>query len=308
MIRGAEQGWRDIPVKWFRFLRRWPVVPVFVLGVLVIAAVFAPQMAPHDPIKQSLLDRNGPPFWAEGGSSKYILGNDHVGRDLLSRIIFGARISMMVVGISLASGMLVGISLGLISGWFGGILDEVIARTVDIWLALPFLLVALVVVVVVGQSLTVMIAVLAMVAWVPFVRNVRAEVLSLKERDYVALAKVSGASVPRILAVHIMPNVLNTIVVIATLNVGGLILTEATLSFLGAGHSLTHSGLGADGRRGPGLPHHRLVGIRFPWHCDLPHRYVAQLPGRLDPGPAGPSIAPDLDRENIAGGKRDGLR
>jgi peptide/nickel transport system permease protein len=163
------------------------------------------------------------------------MGNDHVGRDVLSRIIFGARISMIVVGISLASGMLVGISLGLISGWFGGILDEIIARTVDIWLALPFLLVALVVVVVLGQSLIVMIGVLAMVAWVPFVRNVRAEVLSLKERDYVALAKVSGASVPRILKTHIMPNVLNTIVVIATLNVGSLILTEATLSFLGAG-------------------------------------------------------------------------
>jgi peptide/nickel transport system permease protein len=219
----------------FQFIRRWPIIPIVVLVVLVICAIFAPLIAPHDPVKQSLRDRNGVPAWDAEGSATYLLGNDHVGRDVLSRIIYGSRISLMVAGVALASGLLVGSTLGLISGWFGGILDELISRVVDIWYALPFLLVALVVVIVLGQSLQVMMGVLALVAWSLFVRNVRAEVLSLKTRDYVALAQVAGASPFHIMYRHIMPGVLNTIVVIATLNVGGLILTEATLSFLGAG-------------------------------------------------------------------------
>ncbi len=236
LVLGREAGgWTQLPAQGWQFFRRWPVLPVFVLAVLVFAAIFAPLVAPHDPIKQNLGLRNAPPAWAEGGSMMHLLGNDHVGRDILSRIIHGSRISLMVAGVALGSGMLAGSALGLLAGWYGGVIDEVIARLVDIWLALPFLLVALVLVIVLGQSVTVMMGVLALVAWSLFVRNVRAEVLSLRERDYVALAKVAGASTPRILVVHIFPGVVNTIVVIATLAVGSLILTEATLSFLGAG-------------------------------------------------------------------------
>ena len=236
LVLGRDAGgWTRLPAQGWQFLRRWPVLPVFVLTILVFSAIFAPLIAPHDPRVQSLGDRNGPPFWAEGGSTKYLLGNDHVGRDVLTRIIFGARISLMVVGVALGSGLLAGSVLGLLAGWYGGCVDEIIARIVDIWLALPFLLVALVVVIVLGQSLAVLMGVLALTAWSLFVRNVRAEVLSLRERDYVALARVAGASTPRILVVHIFPGVVNTIVVIATLAVGGIILTEATLSFLGAG-------------------------------------------------------------------------
>ena len=224
-----------LPWTTFTFLTRWPVIPLFILSVLVITAVFAPWLAPHDPIKTSLGDRNTPPVWYPQGSTKNLLGTDPVGRDVLSRIIFGARVSLLVVGVSLATGLVVGMGLGLIAGYFGGHLDEFITRLVDIWLALPFILVALAVVIVLGQSFTVMMGLLALLAWTPFVRNVRAEVLSLKTRDYVAQAKVAGASTARILLVHILPGVLNTVVVIATLRVGQLILAEAILSFLGAG-------------------------------------------------------------------------
>lgn len=230
-----KTGWLSWPGRSFQFIKRWPIIPVVVLSVLVLGAIFADVIAPHDPIKQSLRDRNGPPVWLEGGTTKYLLGNDHVGRDILSRIIHGSRISLMVAGVGLASGLLIGSTLGLLAGWYGGIVDEIVTRIVDIWFALPFLLVALVVVIVFGQSVQTLMVVLAMSAWAAFVRNVRAEVLTLKERDYVALARVAGASTPRMLMVHIFPGVLNTMVVIATLSVGGLILTEATLSFLGAG-------------------------------------------------------------------------
>jgi peptide/nickel transport system permease protein len=230
-----KTGWIYAPLRGWEFIRRWPIIPGFVLGALVFGAIFADFLPLQDPIKQALRERNAPAIWMEGGSSAHILGADHVGRDVLSRVIYGSRVSLMVAGVGLASGLLIGVTLGMVAGWYGGWVDEVITRIVDIWYALPFLLVALVVVIVFGQSLMTLMGVLAMVAWAGFVRNVRAEVLTLKERDYVALATVAGASTFRIIRVHIFPGVMNTIVVIATLSVGGLILAEATLSFLGAG-------------------------------------------------------------------------
>ena len=204
--------------------------------MLIVTGLFAPLIAPQDPLDQTLSLRNNPPFWdAEEGTTERLLGADHVGRDVLSRVIHGARISLMVVTVSLTTGVLIGTSLGLVAGYVGGIVDELIMRMVDVWLALPFVLIALVAVVVLGASLGLVIALLAMFTWPSFVRFVRAEVLSLKERDYVALAKVSGASTTRIILRHILPGVMNTIIVITTLRVGQLILTEATLSFIGAG-------------------------------------------------------------------------
>ena len=227
---------------WITF-RRWPVIPMAILSLMIIFAIFAPLLSPNDPLKQSLRLRYVPPIWAGEeraekrveSPTEYILGTDNLGRDILSRIIYGARISLMVAAVALASGILVGSTLGLIAGWYGGLVDEIINRLVDIWYALPFLLVALVVVIVLGQKLWVMMVVLALTAWSQFVRNVRAEVLSLRTRDYVALARIAGASPFYIMYRHILPGVINTIVVIATLSVGGLILTEATLTFLGAG-------------------------------------------------------------------------
>ena len=165
----------------------------------------------------------------------HILGADNVGRDLLSRIVHGARVSIVVVAIALSSGLLVGVTMGLVAGWFGGLIDELIMRITDIWLGMPFILVAIVVVIAIGQTFIILIGLLALLSWTPFVRNVRGEVLSLKTRDYVSLAQVAGASTFRIMVWHLLPGVINTVIVIATLRVGQLILTEAILSFLGAG-------------------------------------------------------------------------
>ena len=168
-------------------------------------------------------------------TTSYLLGGDNIGRDLLSRLIHGARVSLVVVSIALSSGLLIGVSMGLVAGWFGGLIDEIIMRVTDIWLGLPFILVAIVVVIAIGQTFIILIGLLALLSWTPFVRNVRGEVLSLKTRDYVSLAQVAGASTFRIMIWHLLPGVINTVIVIATLRVGQLILTEAILSFLGAG-------------------------------------------------------------------------
>ena len=226
----------------FEFNRKWPVFPILVLIILLTGALFAPLLAPEDPIEQNLRARNAPPAWQSEWydehpkvEKRYLLGADQVGRDVLSRVIHGARISIIVGGVSLGSGLVVGLTLGLVAGYYGGWLDEFIMRILDVWLALPFILVALVVAVVIGQSFATVMGLLALLAWTAFVRNVRAEILSLKTRDYVAYAQLSGGSDIRIIFRHLLPGVLNVVLVIATLRVGQLILAEASLSFLGAG-------------------------------------------------------------------------
>ena len=171
----------------------------------------------------------------EGGTSKYLLGTDDLGRDILSRIIYGARISLIIAAVTLGIGGAIGTGLGLIAGYFGGLIDELLMRVVDIFLALPLVLVALVLVVAVGQSFFLTTMVLVLFIWVRFARQIRGEVLQLKTMDYVSLAKVAGASTPRILFVHLFPGVVNTLIVVATLQVSIVILVESTLSFLGAG-------------------------------------------------------------------------
>ena len=169
------------------------------------------------------------------GSTKFLLGTDVLGRDILSRIIFGARISLIVAAVTLGVGGGIGVGVGLLSGYYGGWMDELLMRLVDIILSLPLILVALVLVVAIGQSFEMIIVVLALWIWPRFARMVRGEVLQLKTLDYVALARVSGASTIRILFVHLFPGTINTLIVVATLQVGIVILVEATLSFLGAG-------------------------------------------------------------------------
>ena len=170
-----------------------------------------------------------------GGSSKFLLGTDELGRDILSRIVFGARISLIVSAVTLVIGGGLGVSLGLLSGWYGGWIDEVIMRLVDIILSLPLILVALVMVSAFGQSLELIIGILAIWIWPRFARQVRGEVLQLKTMDYVSAARIAGASIPRILFIHLLPGTMNTVIVISTLQVGIVILLEATLSFMGAG-------------------------------------------------------------------------
>ena len=233
------------------FMRRWPVIPMSVLAALIFCGIFAPVLATHDPYggqDAGLRSRHIPPPWAPEGDwlgaedptqqatrSGHFLGTDHTGRDVYSRMLFGARISLVVAGIALVSGFITGTTLGIVSGYSGGWIDEIITRIVDIWQALPFLMVALVCVLLFGQSTVLLLALMAALAWNPFVRVIRSQTLVVKNQPFVDLARVAGCSTIRILLRHILPGVINTAVVIATLSVGSLVLAEAALSFLGAG-------------------------------------------------------------------------
>ncbi|HSF30112.1 MAG TPA: ABC transporter permease [Candidatus Tectomicrobia bacterium] len=216
--------------------KRYPVVPVAILTLfLVIPAIFAPLVAPHDPLKGSLSKRLKPPVWAEGGSIEYPLGTDKMGRDILSRMIYGARISLLVSFMAIFVGGSIGTTLGLVSGYFGGKIDALIMRLVDITLSLPTILLALVLVSAVGPSFGTVITVIALIIWARYARQARAETLTVKEQDFIARARVAGASHTRIMVRYIFPNIVNTLVVLATLQVGAIILLESTLSFLGVG-------------------------------------------------------------------------
>lgn len=231
------------------FMRRYPVMPGAVLAILVIAAIIGPTVAPYDrdigPVgdrhlgmfkySELPLEDQDPPRYSLWPAGFHLFGSDHIGRDVFTRVLHGARISMQVVLVSLVLGMFIGVSLGMISGYYGGLTDELITRFVDIWYAMPFLMVALIVVLIFGRGLTVLLFVLALVAWAGFVRVIRAQILVLKEMDYVAAARVNGASDFRILFRHLLPGILNTAIVVGTLNTSGLILSESVLSFVGAG-------------------------------------------------------------------------
>ena len=238
----VQTGLQPVAQTW-RFIRRYPVLPVVVIVVLAVMAIFAPLIAPHDPLRADLDKINRPPAWMcvtqageeVCGGADNLLGCDTVGRDLLSRTIHGSRISLMVAGIVLAAGGIFGTALGLIAGYAGKMWDEAIMRFVDFTFAVPFIVLALIAAVVFGASLWLTIILLTITQWPPFARQVRAETLTLKTMDYVASARIAGASPARITIRHILPGVVNTIMVVASLRVGQLILTEASLSFLGVG-------------------------------------------------------------------------
>ncbi|MDP2619295.1 MAG: ABC transporter permease [Hyphomicrobiales bacterium] len=215
--------------------RGMPVVALTVFGLFVAVAITADWIMPHSPYETSLSSRLLPPFWSEGGQSIYPLGTDRLGRDNLSRIILGTRISMLTGVISVTVAGLIGTLLGLVSGYFGGWVDAVIMRTTDAMLSFPIILVALVFAVTVGPSFSNLIIVLGLIMWARFARLIRGETLTWKEREFVALARIAGCSAPRILLRHIFPNVVNPLVVLATLQVAWVIVVEASLSFLGVG-------------------------------------------------------------------------
>ncbi len=218
-----------------RIIRTWPLVPTFLIALLLIAAIFAELLTPYNPEKDDLISRNIPPMWQEGGSSEHILGTDPLGRDMLTRIIHGARISLLIATIVLSIGTVIGLLVGLAAGYLGGTLDEILMRIVDFTFAVPFILVALVTVIVYGQSFTLVIILLTIFSWNGVARQARAETLSLKTLDYVAASLVAGASMWRIMYRHVLPGLINTVIVVTTLRLGSLILTEASLSFLGVG-------------------------------------------------------------------------
>jgi peptide/nickel transport system permease protein len=240
------------PLAFWR-LKGFPLIPVLILLLIAFVAVFADVLAPYDPQVGSLSRRFRPPFWQEGGSTAYLLGTDHVGRDVLSRLMYGARVSM-IVGIAavLVAGAL-GTFLGILSGYLGGWVDQVVMRLTDTWLALPALTFAIFLAAIVGPSELNIIIILGSVYWTRYARVIRGEVLSLKEREFVNLAVVAGCSKWVIMWRHIMPNVINSAVVLATLMLGVVIVTEAALSFLGVGVPAPKPAWGlmlSDGKKG----------------------------------------------------------
>ena len=236
----------------WRVIKRYPVFSLTILVFfLVIPAVFAPLVAPYDPFAGSLGARLVPPFWQEGGSTEHLLGTYKLGRDMLSRVIYGARVSITVSLIAILIGGTIGTLLGVISGYFGGRTDSVVMRLVDISLSLPTILLALVLSAALGPSFTTVLIVISVLLWARYARLVRGETLAIKERDFVARARVAGASHLRIMLTYILPNTFNSLVVLATLQVGYVILLESTLSFLGAGLPRAEPAWGlmvADGR------------------------------------------------------------
>ena len=231
----------------------FPVIPMSILGGLLFVAIFANVLAPHDPEVGALGERFRPPFWQQGGSEKFLLGSDHLGRDVLSRLIFGARVSIVVGFTAVLVAGVLGTGLGILSGYLGGWVDQVIMRITDTWLALPALTFAIFLAAVVGPSEMNIVIILGAVYWTRYARVIRGEVLSLKERDFVRLAIVAGCSKRTIMKRHILPNVLNSAIVLGTLMLGVVVVTEAALSFLGVGVPPPKPAWGlmlADGKKG----------------------------------------------------------
>ena len=231
----------------------FPVIASSILGGLLFVALFANVLAPHDPEVGALGERFRPPVWQQGGSEKFILGSDHLGRDVLSRLIFGARVSVVVGFTAVIVAGVLGTGLGILSGYLGGWVDQVIMRLTDSWLALPALTFAIFLAAVVGPSEMNIVIILGLVYWTRYARVIRGEVLSLKERDFVRLAIVAGCSKRTIMKRHILPNVLNSAIVLGTLMLGVVVVTEAALSFLGVGVPPPKPAWGlmlADGKKG----------------------------------------------------------
>ena len=237
----------------FKWLEGFPVIPAAILLTIALVALFADVLAPYDPKVGILSLRYKPPFWQTGGSMAHLLGTDHVGRDVLSRLIFGARVSMIVGSTAVLVAGTIGTLLGILSGYLGGWVDQVIMRVADAWLALPALTFAIFLAAIVGPSEFNIVIILGAVYWTRYARVIRGEVLSLKQREFVRLAIVAGCPKYVIMWRHILPNVVNSAVVLGTLMLGVVIVTEAALSFLGVGVPPPKPAWGlmmADGKQG----------------------------------------------------------
>ncbi|MEO9781507.1 MAG: ABC transporter permease [Sedimentitalea sp.] len=210
------------------------LIGAVVLGLLVLVAVFAPWLAPHNPYAQDLLARMQPPVFM-GGTWNHPLGTDHLGRDYLSRLIYGARVSLLIGTIAALISGVIGTAMGVAAGYFGGKVDAVVTFLINVRLAMPVVLVALAVVAIMGGSLEVVIVVLGLLLWDRFAVVMRSSTLQVRGREYVAAARAVGCSTPRILMSEIMPNIVNNLIVVVTLEMAHAILLEAALSFLGLG-------------------------------------------------------------------------
>jgi len=221
---------------WLGQLRELPLLPLAILVPFILVAGFAGFIAPYDPTEPIPgVKIFAPPAWMPGGSLHALLGTDFQGRDIVSRLIFGARVSLIVgvMGTIVAGG--IGTLLGILAGYLGGWVDQVVMRVTDAWLALPALVFAIFLATMVGPSMWNIVIILGAVYWTRYARVIRGEVLSLREREFVKLSEIAGASSYRVIRKHILPNVLNTAMVLASLTIGVVIIAEASLSFLGVG-------------------------------------------------------------------------
>lgn len=261
--QGTQRKERILKLK--KTFRRIPKIAAAIIFLLLICALFSPWIAPHDPIEQNLASALKPPFWEKGGTTTHILGTDNLGRDILSRIVYGSRVSIIVGFAGVLISGIFGTFLGVLAGYFGGKIDAVIMRVTDMMLSLPYILIAIAIIGAIGPSLTNIIIVLGITQWVGYTRIIRFEAMSLSKSEFIEMAIISGNRWWRILLVHILPNVLNTAVVLATLDVGKMIIFEAAMSFLGLGvkpPTPTWGGMLADGR----------VYLTFAW-------WIATFPG-----------------------------
>jgi len=218
-------------------LRRSPVgmIGTFMVVSVVLVALLAPLLAPHDPSQHNRRERFQPPVWMDGGNTTYLLGTDQLGRDVLSRLLYGSRISVAVGVASVIIGGTLGALFGLLAGLYGGRVDTIISRAIDTFLALPFLILVLAVIGILGPSLLTIILVLGFTGWATYARVVRGETLAMREREFVGAAQALGASRMRVAAKHVFPNITASVIVLATLDVAATILAESSLSFLGLG-------------------------------------------------------------------------
>uniref|UniRef100_UPI00356488C7 ABC transporter permease n=1 Tax=Cytobacillus TaxID=2675230 RepID=UPI00356488C7 len=240
-------------VRWIKLLlqSKTGTVGFLIVSLVIFVAIFADVLAPHDPASNNLGDMLKPPVWLDGGSQNYILGTDNLGRDILSRIIYGSRVSLLVGVFSVILAGFIGIIIGLISGYYGGVIDNLLMRIVDSFLAIPSILFILVVLAVFDPSILVLIIVIGLTNWVTYARVVRGEVLSIKEREFVKASKSIGTNSLTIMLQHILPNILSSFIVISTLSVATTIVLEASLSFLGLGiqpPDVSWGGMLTDGR------------------------------------------------------------
>jgi len=220
------------------FLRRLPirVILSFIpIGLSILCALFSPFLSPHNPLQANLNERLTPCVFQKGGTWEHILGTDHLGRDILSRIIYGSRVSLLVGFVATFIGCLIGGALGLMSGYSGGKIDSVVNKLMDIQLSFHIVLFAIFVVAIAGPSLRNIIIVCGIASWVTYGRVIRGQVLTVREKEFIEAARGIGCSTPRILVRHVFPNIFSSIVVIATLEIGRIIVLESTLSFLGLG-------------------------------------------------------------------------
>lgn len=208
---------------------------MLIITLWILCALLAPILSPYGPNEVDITKRFRPPAWNEKGSPDHLLGTDEMGRDVLSRLIYGSQISLLVGIGSVIIGFLLGVTLGLAAGYFGGKVDSVIMRAVDVMLSFPFIFMALVLMAALGSSLLNVIVVLGLTGWVPYTRTIRAQVLSVREREYVTASSTIGNTEPRIVFRHIFPNVVDSAIILGTLEMGTSILAEASLTFLGMG-------------------------------------------------------------------------